>query len=372
MSLVSGYNSSSDDDDELTRKTANVDRTGSKTKMVVSEKEPGKRTSTVSAKRKRVQFVELPSLLPKPNFDDLSDDSEEEQDVRAPVSTNGKISKKNTVSFLKSLPPPTSLGILKHAINVPDKVTSDSNALRRKIAPNSIKSKTSTDISAESLFGRLGPVERIATPPISSSISSSEKIKANTKVVSSAPKVSVNDSSNITPANLPQKFLPVGWKSANDPVSGDTYYYHESTGQTSWERPRPETRDVGNGGNTTQKHSKQVDESYLLSPQLRRDIGSGENIVDVNITSIHDASAWTPSGSLETATEESKLAIMTRHWDHATGESVVLDEASRSNQKRKHQLGALVLQAQDHKVKVARTMANMHHAKRETRARYGW
>ena len=31
--------------------------------------------------------------------------------------------------------------------------------------------------------------------------------------------------------------LPFGWAEAVDPSSGDIYYYHESTGETAWERP---------------------------------------------------------------------------------------------------------------------------------------
>lgn len=35
--------------------------------------------------------------------------------------------------------------------------------------------------------------------------------------------------------DIEQKQLPPGWKSRVDPVSGDTYYYNEETGETSWE-----------------------------------------------------------------------------------------------------------------------------------------
>ena len=32
--------------------------------------------------------------------------------------------------------------------------------------------------------------------------------------------------------------LPFGWVQASDPASGQTYYYNEQTGQSSWEYPQ--------------------------------------------------------------------------------------------------------------------------------------
>ena len=33
------------------------------------------------------------------------------------------------------------------------------------------------------------------------------------------------------------KPLPPGWFAHRDPASGDEYFYHEATGETTWERP---------------------------------------------------------------------------------------------------------------------------------------
>ena len=33
--------------------------------------------------------------------------------------------------------------------------------------------------------------------------------------------------------------LPPEWESAQDPASGDTYYIHKVTGETTWDRPKP-------------------------------------------------------------------------------------------------------------------------------------
>jgi len=69
-----------------------------------------------------------------------------------------------------------------------------------------------------------------------------EEDEAKADVIKTEPSMIEKETSRPTPNKDDTPQLPNGWSEAIDPGTGNVYYYHEDSGQTSWERP-PNTDD---------------------------------------------------------------------------------------------------------------------------------
>jgi len=371
MPLVSGYESSSSSEEEDKTEKEEPDAAAS----AIPEPSNG-RNFAATKKRSRRAFVQLPSLLPKPNFDDLSDDSDDDvnnnttqgkkSDAIAPSSASTKSNKLNM--FLRSLPRP-SVELRTKRIHNLERAEAD-----MPLPENSISTQKKKETVREMKIAARKPRNEPHTDLFGTSCSASRvavgtKPSTITHSVSSAPVLAASSTS------VDDDALPNGWKSALDASSGQVYYYHVTTNQTTWSRPThsyPSNKIHKIHVNTTRSKETSVSGTYSQHVR-RRDIGMDADVVDIDMRQIHDASAWAPpsADNDETASKRRKITVNARHWDHASGTSTTTDEPSQL-QKRKHQLNSLVHHAQQNINEILAKSRIRMKSKSKARSRYGW